>query len=110
MGDDIPHEARLASRAILIGPQRAVLYLRAHDPKSEEAFWVMPGGGLEAGESFQEAAVRELLEETGSDFAMGPYVWFRRHRHQWNGKLADQYERFVSPQKNMEDGFSGVGQ
>ncbi len=54
----------------------------------------MPGGGLDSGESFEDAAHRELVEEVGCSVVLGPYVWFRRHKHEWNGRPADQYERF----------------
>ncbi len=37
-----------------------------HDPDAPaRSFWFTPGGGIEAGESAREAAVRELAEETG---------------------------------------------
>jgi 8-oxo-dGTP pyrophosphatase MutT (NUDIX family) len=32
---------------------------------AEHPFWATPGGGLEPGETFAEAAIRELKEETG---------------------------------------------
>ena len=100
MDMDVPDGTRLASRVILIGPNRSVLYLRAQDPRSARVFWVMPGGGLERGESYEEAARRELAEEAGCRAPLGPCVWFRRHQHEWNGQPADQYERFFVARTN----------
>ena len=94
MRDTAPKDARLAARVILIGPNNDVLYLRAREPKTGKVFWVMPGGGLDGDESFEEAAKRELQEEAGCLFVLGPCVWVRRHKHEWNGRPADQYERF----------------
>ncbi|MCB1047540.1 MAG: NUDIX domain-containing protein [Calditrichaeota bacterium] len=94
MRDPLPANPRRASRIILIGPGRRVLYLRAQEPQSGKVFWVMPGGGLEGAETFEQAAIRELDEEVGCPFTLGPCVWIRRHRHLWNGRPADQVERF----------------
>lgn len=42
-----------------------VLLARHRRPKHE--YWVLPGGSIEAGESAETAAVREVHEETGLD-------------------------------------------
>lgn len=107
MLQQIPTEARLASRVIVVDEQDRVLLLRATEPLTGNIFWVMPGGGLEPGESFEDAASRELHEETGIAAPIGPCVWFRRHKHKWNGHDADQFEKFFVVKTNSNEAIAG---
>ena len=51
-----------------------------------DRIWHMPGGGLESGESYHDAALRELWEETGHRAdELGGCIWTRRHV--WQSEL-----------------------
>ena len=49
--------------AVVIRNSRALLVRRANPP--DAGMWGFPGGKIELGETVKEAAIRELLEETG---------------------------------------------
>ena len=52
---------------------RVVLVKRGKEP--QRGRWTVPGGSVEPGESLQEAAAREVLEETGLQVRIGRELW-----------------------------------
>lgn len=65
---------RFAVRAVVMTPAREVLLLR-NRPMTRPAYWLTPGGGVEPGESDEQALRRELQEELGlDDFELGPLL------------------------------------
>ena len=77
---------RLTSRVLLFDREdRILLFLTKAPDTSGVARWITPGGGLDAGESHLEGALRELLEETGLqlDALRGP-VWSHDFTVAWD--------------------------
>lgn len=73
---------RPSARLLVLNPAGEVLlfkFVHTDDALAGTEHWATPGGGLEAGESFHDAAIRELREETGLAIdAVGEPVGHRR--------------------------------
>ena len=81
-------------RVLMLDNQDRVLLFRGQDPHQPNTrFWFPAGGGIEPGESVEDAARREVKEETGlAKFELGPHIWNRRHVFTFYGTYQDVRE------------------
>ncbi|MEU1942341.1 NUDIX hydrolase [Streptomyces sp. NPDC059474] len=85
---------RKVARVVLLDPQDRILLLHGFEPDDPSStWWFTPGGGLEGEESREQAALRELAEETGiTDVRLGPLLWRRICSFPFAGRRWDQDE------------------
>ena len=90
---------RLSARFLILDHAGRVLLFRfvyKRGPLAGQDFWGTPGGGVEDGETLEQAALRELVEETGlRRDSVGPAVARREVALQLpDGEHVVQDERF----------------
>ncbi len=106
--------SRSSARALVVGPSGRVLLVRVRDARIVDPerprppdFWTTLGGGLEPGETFETAALREITEETGLvDVVLGPQLWERSVTLLVDGVPQLQQERYFvawSSTEHLED-------
>lgn len=82
---------------LIVDEKGAVLLLSGRDPDVPGAreFWYTPGGGAEPGETLEDAARREVYEETGHVLGdVGAVRWRRQTSFTFAGRGFEQDERY----------------
>jgi ADP-ribose pyrophosphatase len=68
-----PEHPRAAVGAVVIKDDKVLLVRRGRPPASGQ--WAIPGGNIKLGETLQQAAEREILEETGIVIRAGDPIY-----------------------------------
>ena len=74
-------------RVIVLDDENRMLMVCHHH--EDRDIWMVPGGGIEEGESSLEAAVREVEEETGLDIEVQKLLWHVE-------EVSERGQRFVN--------------
>ena len=87
-------ELRRVARVVLLDPRDRILLLHGHEPEDpSDDWWFTPGGGVEGDETREQAALRELVEETGiTEVELGPVLWRRTCSFPFAGRRWNQDE------------------
>jgi len=85
-----PNHPRVAVGAVVFREDRVLLVLRGKPPAEKQ--WSIPGGCVELGETLQEAAEREIVEEAGIIIqAKNPICTFDVIERDENGDIRFHY-------------------
>jgi double-stranded uracil-DNA glycosylase len=85
---------RVAVRALVIDDDDRVLLVQYRRPVGDETWWGTPGGGVDPGETDEQALARELREEIGlHEFELGPVLFEHVGAFPWARQLFRQMNK-----------------
>ncbi len=104
---------RNAVRILLLNDKNELLLMHVEgfdisitEGKRNKQFWCTIGGGIERRETMEQAALREILEETGieeQNIKLGPVVWHSEVDLMLKGTLTRLKENFVVARTTIQN-------
>ena len=91
----------------VIKKENKVLAIPCYDSVKNEKFYRLPGGGIEFGETFEQALKREIKEEIGANIIIGKQLGVFENIFIFNGKQGHEiiiaYEAALPPEYMAQD-------
>lgn len=111
---EYPQKPEVAVGALVIKDEKVLLVKRKQPPS--EGLWALPGGKVNLGETLQQAAAREILEETGIRITPGEPVYSfdtiqtdEQGRVRFHYVIIDLLAEFIEGELNAGDDASEAG-